>query len=402
MSAAAPGPLGGLLAIEFGQLIAGPYVGTLLGDFGADVIKVEAPPHGDPMRVWGRKHEGRGLWWSVLARNKRSISLNLRTPRGRELAAALCARADVVVENFRPGTMERWGLGPADVHAANPGCVYARVSGYGQTGRYRDRPGFAAGGEAIGGLRAINGHSGQAPPRYGISLGDSLAGQSAFQGILLALYARAVKGASGQVVDAAIADACFALLEATVPEYDKTGHVRTPSGTRLAGIAPSNVFRSSDGRWVVIAANHDTLWRRLAAAMGRPELGDDPRFADFEARGRHEDLLDELISAWAAERTAAELDALLDSAGVVSAPVNTVEDVFADPWFRERGLIVEVEDEAHGRLAVPGVVPRLERTPGAVRQPARWTVGADNADVLGGLLGLGADELAALAADGVT
>jgi succinyl-CoA---D-citramalate CoA-transferase len=387
--------------IEFGQLLAGPYVGTLLGDFGADVVKVEAPPGGDPMRDWGRlRHNGHSLWWSVLARNKRSVTLNLRLEEGQRIAARLCAGADVVLENFRPGTMERWGLGPESVHAANPGCIYARVSGYGQTGRYRDRPGFASAGEALGGLRHINGYPGQAPPRSGISLGDTLAAQSAFQGILLALYARDVRGATGQVVDASIADACFAMLESAVVEYEKTGFVRAPTGPRLPRIAPSNVYLSKDERWVVIAANHDTLWKRLAALMGRPELADDPRYADHNACGEHEDELDELIGAWAAGHTAAELDRIVNDAGVVCAPVYSAADILADPYFRERGLLVDHHDEVHGAMTVPGVVPRLSDTPGGIRSAARWTPGADTAAVLSEL-GVGEQELATLRERGV-
>lgn len=393
------GPLAGLRVVEFGQLLAGPYVGTLLGDFGAEVVKVEAPK-GDPMRDWGRlRHNEHSLWWSTLGRNKRSVALNLRTERGRELAAELCASADVVLENFRPGTMEEWGLGPEEVLARNRGCIYARVSGYGQTGRYRDRPGFASGGEAIGGLRYINGHPGQVPPRSGISLGDTLAAQSAFQGILLALYARDVHGAAGQVVDASIVDACFAMLESSVVEYEKTGFVREPTGSRLPRIAPSNVYRSKDGKWVVIAANHDTLWRRLATLMGRPELGDDPRFADHHARGEREDELDEMISAWAARYTAAELDRMMDEAGVVCAPVYSVADIYDDPHFRERGLLIDHADEVHGQMTLPGVVPKLSGTPGAVRSPARWTVGADTEAVLSEL-GVGREELEALGREG--
>ena len=240
------GPLTNVRVVEFGQLIAGPLVGTLLGDFGAEVIKVE-PPAGDQMRDWGQvRHRGRTLWWSVLARNKRSVALDLKDPEAAGLALELAAGADVVVENFRPGAMERWGLGPEDVLEANPGCIYARVSGYGQHSRYRDRPGFASGGEAMSGLRYINGYPGQAPPRGGISLGDSLAAWSAFQGILLALYARDTMGAGGQVVDAAILDACFAMTESLVPDYALGGVVREPSGSRLPRIAPSNVYRSSD------------------------------------------------------------------------------------------------------------------------------------------------------------
>lgn len=395
------GPLQGLRVIEFGQLLAGPFVGTLLGDFGADVIKVEPPPGGDAMRDWGRlRHQGHSLWWSILARNKRSITLNLRSEAGQRIALELASEADVVLENFRPGTMERWGLGPEDVHAVNPRAVYARVSGYGQTGRYRDRPGFAAAGEALAGLRYINGYPDQAPPRFGISLGDTLAAQSAFQGILLALYARDVRGAAGQVVDASIADACFVMTESSVLEYEKTGTIRQPTGTRLPRIAPSNVYRSKDGRWVVIAANHDTLWRRLAKLIGRPELAEDPRFADHHARGENEDLLDELIGAWAQQHTAEELDRLVNDAGVVCAPVYDAAGVYADPYFRERGLLVSYEDEVHGTVSGPGVVPRLTGTPGRVRHAARWTVGADTESVLGEL-GIDGGRIDELRDDGV-
>jgi crotonobetainyl-CoA:carnitine CoA-transferase CaiB-like acyl-CoA transferase len=371
-------PLTGLRAIEFGQLLAGPYVGTLLGDFGAEVIKIEAPGKGDPMRDWGRlRHNDHSLWWSILARNKRSVALNLREAEGQEIALRLCETADVVVENFRPGTMEKWGLGPDEVHARNPRAIYARVTGYGQTGRYRDRPGFASASEAIGGLRYINGYPDQAPPRTGISLGDTLAAQSAFQGILLALYARDARGEQGQVIDASITDACFAMLESTVVEYEKCGFVRQPTGPRLPRIAPSNVYCSKDGKWVVIAANHDTLWRRLAKLMGHEELGEDERFATHHARGENEDLLDELIGAFASQHTAEELDRIVNEAGVVCAPVYSAQDIYDDPYFRERELLVAHTDEVHGEMLLPGVVPKLSRTPGRIRAAARWEVGAD-------------------------
>ena len=400
-SALEDGPLQGIRVVEFGQLLAGPYVGTLLGDFGADVIKVEPPPAGDAMRDWGRlRHNDHSLWWAILGRNKRSITLNLRDEAGQRIARQLVESVDVVLENFRPGTMEEWGLGPEDVHAINPRAVYARVSGYGQTGRYRDRPGFAAAGEAISGLRYINGYPGQAPPRYGISLGDTLAAQSAFQGIVLALYARDVHGAGGQVVDASITDACFAMTESSVLEYEKTDFVREPTGPRLPRVAPSNVYRSKDGKWVVIAANHDTLWRRLANLLGHPELADDPRFDSHHTRGQHEDLLDEIIGEWAAGYTAAELDRIVNEAGVVCAPVYTAADVYADPYFRERGLLIEYDDDVHGRVTAPGVVPRLTATPGKVRRSARWTVGADTDSVLAEL-GLDAAALEELRRDGV-
>lgn len=375
-------PLKGLRAIEFGQLLAGPFTGTLLGDFGADVIKVEPPGQGDAMRDWGRlRHNDRSLWWSILARNKRSVALNLREPAGQEIAKQLVESADIVLENFRPGTMEKWGLGPEDAHALNPTLIYARVSGYGQSGRYAHRPGFASAGEAISGLRHINGYPGQAPPRSGISLGDTLAAQSAFQGILLALIARS-NGAEGQVVDAGIVDACFAMSESSTLEYEKTGFIREPTGPRLPRIAPSNVYLSKDKKWVVIAANHDTLWRRLAKIMGKPELGEDERFATHHARGEHEDLLDEIIGAFAARHTAQELDEIVNEGGVVCAPVYTAKDVYEDPYFRERELLVELEDEVHGTVTVPGIVPKLSRTPGSIRQAARWTVGADTDAVL--------------------
>lgn len=395
------GPLSGLRTIEFGQLLAGPYVGTLLGDFGAEVIKVEPPPRGDAMREWGRlRHNGHSLWWSILARNKRSVTLNLRVEEGQEIARQLAASADVVLENFRPGTMERWNLGPADVHALNPNVVYARVSGYGQNGSFKDRPGFAAAGEAISGLRYINGYPDQAPPRYGISIGDTLAAQSAFTGIVLALYARDARGAKGQVVDASITDACFAVTESSVLEYEKTGVVREPTGPRLPRIAPSNVYRSKDGHWVVIAANHDTLWRRLAALIGRPELADDPRFNSHTARGENEDLLDELIGKWAAQYTAAELDQIVNEAGVVCAPVYTAADVYSNPYFRERGLLIEYEDPVHGTVTAPGVVPRLNSTPGRVRSAAQWNVGEDTTSVLQHL-GLDEQQVDQLRRDGV-
>src|SRR4051795_11797698 len=377
------GPLTGLRAIEFGQLLAGPFVGTLLGDFGADVVKIEAPGAGDAMRDWGRlRHNDHSLWWSILARNKRSVTLNLREPAGQAIAMRLCESADIVLENFRPGTMEKWGLGPEHVHAKNPRAIYARVTGYGQTGRYRDRPGFASASEAISGLRGINGYPDQAPPRTGLSLGDTLAAQSAFQGIVLALYARDARGATGQVVDASITDACFAMMESTVLEYEKTGTIRRPTGTRLPRIAPSNVYLSKDEKWVVIAANHDTLWRRLAQRLGRPERAPGRRLAPPHARGENEDLLDEIIGEWAKEHTADELDRIVNEAGVVCAPVYTAADIYEDPYFRERELLVEYEDEVHGRISAQGVVPKLTGTPGRVRQAARWTVGADTEAVL--------------------
>ncbi|MFM7553087.1 MAG: CaiB/BaiF CoA transferase family protein, partial [Actinomycetota bacterium] len=344
------GPLEGVRMIEFGQLLAGPYCASLMADFGAEVIKVEAPPAGDPMRVWGReKVNDRTLWWPTLARSKKVVTLNLREPRGQELALELMAKADVALENFSPGTMEKWNVGPDEALAANPRLIYARVSGYGQTGRYKDRVGFAAAGEAMGGLRYFNGYPGQAPPRAGITLGDTLAAKQAFEGILMALYWRDARGSGkGQVIDAAIVDACFAMTESTITEYGLTGVIREPSGSYLSKIAPSNVHKSKDGKWVVIAANHDSLWKRLSALMGRPELADDARYATHRARGEHEHELYPLIDEWAAQFTAAELDAMLAEANVVSAGVYSAADMYDDPHFRERGLIVDLEDPEIG------------------------------------------------------
>jgi len=396
------GPLEGVKTIEFGQLLAGPYCASLLADFGSEVIKVEAPG-GDPMREWGRERvNGRTLWWPSLARNKKVVTLNLREPRGQELALELMSKADVALENFSPGTMEKWHIGPDEALARNPKLIFARVSGYGQTGRYKDRVGFAAAGEAMGGLRYINGYPGEAPPRCGISLGDSLAAKQAFEGILMALYWRDARGGGkGQVVDAAIVDACFAMMESTVTEYGLSGVIREPSGSYLPKIAPSNVHQSKDGKWVVIAANHDSLWRRLAALMGKPELGEDPRYATHRERGEREHELYELIGAWAVGYTAAELDAMLAEANVVSAGVYSAADMFDDPHFRERGLIVDLEDPEIGTMPIPGITPKLSETPGGIRWGGKWEVGADNEEVWCGLVGLSQGELGTLQEAGI-
>jgi crotonobetainyl-CoA:carnitine CoA-transferase CaiB-like acyl-CoA transferase len=397
------GPLEGVRMIEFGQLLAGPYCASLMADFGAEVIKVEAPPAGDPMRVWGReKVNDHTLWWPTLARSKKVVTLNLREPRGQELALELMAKADVALENFSPGTMEKWNIGPDEALAANPRLIYARVSGYGQTGRYKDRVGFAAAGEAMGGLRYFNGYPGQAPPRAGISLGDTLAAKQAFEGILMALYWRDARGSGkGQVIDAAIVDACFAMTESTITEYGLTGVIREPSGSYLSKIAPSNVHQSKDGKWVVIAANHDSLWKRLSALMGRPELAEDERYATHRARGEHEHELYAMIDEWAAQYTAAELDAMLAEANVVSAGVYSAADMYDDPHFRERGLIVDIEDPEIGTMPVPGITPKLSQTPGSIRWGGKWEVGADNEEIWCGLVGLSQSELGDLQQAGI-
>jgi formyl-CoA transferase len=359
------GPLEGVRVLELGSVVAGPFAGRLLADFGADVIKVEAPDRPDPLRSWGRAaYQGRKLWWPVHARGKRLVTLDLRSPAGQELFLHLVERSDVVIENFRPGTLERWNLGYDRLSAANPGLVLARVSGYGQTGPYREQAGYASVAEAMGGLRHITGHPGEAPPRMGISLGDSLAGMFAVQGVLAALHWRDHGGdGQGQVVDVSLLESCLAMLESTLPEYDKLGLVRQPAGAGLPGLAPSNVFCSSDRRWIVIAANQDTVFRRLAAAMDRPELADDPRFATHDARGAHQEELEGLVADWAALRTGEEIITLLGRAGVVCGPVYTAADIAADPQVRARDMLVPHVDSTSARSSAPASSPSSRARP---------------------------------------
>jgi formyl-CoA transferase len=398
------GPLTGMRMVELGTLLAGPFAGRLLGDMGAEVLKVEAPGKPDPLRDWGHaRYEGRSLWWPVQSRNKKCITLNLREPRGQELLLELVRVADVVTENFRPGTLERWNLGYDRLSAANPGIVLARISGYGQTGPYAERAGFASVAEAMGGLRYINGFPGEAPPRTGISLGDSLAAMFAVQGILAALYHRDALGGNGrgQVVDVSLMEASFALLESTVPEYDRLGIVRQPSGTGLKGVAPSNIFKSRDDTWVVIAANQDAVFRRLCDAMGRPELADDPRYATHLARGENQEEVDGLVAEWAAQHDAHEIDRILNEAGVVCGPIYSIAEIFEDPQFRAREMLVEHVDPGFGPYVGPGIVPKFSETPGAIRWSGTWEEGSHNEEIYCGLLGLSASELDGLREDGI-
>ncbi len=398
-----PGPLAGLRVIELGTLLAGPFAGRLLGDMGAEVIKVEAPGKPDPLREWGQaRYEGRTLMWPVQARNKKCVTLDLRASRGQELLLELVRVADVLTENFRPGTLERWGLGYERLAEVNPGLVLARISGYGQTGPYAGRAGFASVAEAMGGLRHINGFPGEAPPRTGVSLGDSLAAMFAVQGILAALYHRDVLGGGrGQVVDVSLMESSFAMLESTVPEYDRLGIVREPTGTNLVGIAPSNIFRSRDDLWMVIAANNDNLFRRLCDAMGRSELADDPRFSTHTARGANQQEIEGIVADWAAEHDAVEIDRILNDAGVVCGPIYTVAEIFRDPQYAAREMLVEHVDPEFGPYVGPGIVPKFSETPGAVRWSGTWEHGSHNEEVFCGLLGLSDAELGRLREDGV-
>jgi formyl-CoA transferase len=398
-----PGPLAGVRVVELGMLLAGPFTGRLLGDMGAEIIKVEPPGKPDPMREWGKsRYQGRSLWWPVQSRNKKCVTLNLRTERGQGLLLDLARHSDVIIENFRPGTLERWNLGWDRLSKANPRLVLCRVSGYGQTGPYAPRAGFASVAEAMGGIRHINGFPGEPPPRMHISLGDSLAGMFAAQGILAALYRRdALGGGRGQVVDVSLLEACFALLESAVPEYDRLGIVRGPGGTGLKGVAPSNIFKSQDDKWVVIAANADNVFRRLCEAMGQPELADDERFSTHLARGDHQEEIEGIVAAWARERDAAEIDRVLNDAGVICGPIYTIADIFEDEQVRARGMLVEHEDPEFGTYLGPGVVPKFSETPGEVRWSATWEHGSHNSEVYGDLLGLSEEELAELREEGV-
>jgi succinyl-CoA---D-citramalate CoA-transferase len=397
------GPLAGVRVIELGTLLAGPFTGRLLGDLGAEIVKVEDPTKPDPIREWGKaRYEGHSLWWPVQSRNKKCVTLNLRSERGQELLLELVRHADVVTENFRPGTLERWNIGFEQMREVNPGIILARVSGYGQTGPYAERAGFASVAEAMGGLRYINGFPGEPPPRIHISLGDSLAGMFAAQGILAALYWRDGAGSgAGQVVDVSLLEASFALLESMVPEYDRLGIVREPGGTGLKGVAPSNIFKSKDDKWMVIAANADNVYRRLCEAMGQPGLADDERFATHLARGDHQEELEGIVAEWASRHDAAEIDRILNEAGVICGPIYTIADIFEDPQFRARDMLLEHVDPEFGPYIGPGIVPKLSETPGSVRWSAPWERGSHNHEIYVDMLGLSPAELESLEQEGV-
>jgi formyl-CoA transferase len=398
----ATGALDGIRVIEVGTLISGPFAGRLLGDMGAEVIKIEPPGVPDPLRTWGQAElDGHHFFWTVHARNKKAVTLDLRTDRGRALFLDLVEQSDIIVENFRPGTLEKWNLGYDVLRERNRGIILVRISGYGQTGPDAHRAGYASVAEAASGLRHLNGFPGGPPPRLALSLGDSLAGMFAAQGALAALYRRSVTG-EGQIVDAALTESCLAIQESTIPDYDVGGVVRGPSGTRLEGIAPSNIYPTADGSWVVIAANQDTVFARLCKAMGRPELAIDDRFANHVARGRNQDELDKIIGDWAAERQPADIIDTLSAAGVIAGPINTVAEVVNDPQLRSRGMLADHWDERVQRNVLgPGVVPVLSESPGGVRFAGSARPGQHNDEVYGGLLGLDDAELAALRTEGV-
>ena len=384
-----PGPLSGLKVLELGQLIAGPFAGKTLADFGAQVIKVEPPGDGDPLRKWRMLHQGTSVWWQVQSRNKQSVVLDLRTDEGRADTRRLAAEADVLIENFKPGTLEKWGLGYETLAAENPGLIMLRISGYGQTGPYRDLPGFAVVAEAMGGLRHLMGEPGRVPVRAGVSLGDTLAALHGVIGVLLALQARtqsiseeAPKG-RGQVVDVALYESVFNCMESLLPEYSVFGAVRQPAGSALPGIAPSNAYRCADGQ-VVIGGNGDSIFKRLMQAVGRADLAADPGLGDNAQRAARVDELDAAITAWTVQRKVAEVVATLQAVSVPAGRIYTVADIATDPHFLARGMIQTVTSAEGLTLTVPGIVPKLSATPGAIRSTAP-TLGQHQAQVLGAL-----------------
>jgi crotonobetainyl-CoA:carnitine CoA-transferase CaiB-like acyl-CoA transferase len=398
-----PRPLDGIRVLELGQLMAGPFAGTILAYFGAEVIKVEPPGTGDPVRTWRGMEDGVSLWWHSLGRNKKCVSIDLRKVEGRALARRLAEKSDVVLENFRPGTLERWGLGPDEVREKNPGVIYARVSGYGQTGPHAGKPGYASVCEGFGGFRYVTGFPDRPPVRPNLSLGDSLAGVHAALGVMMALYHRdrdgAAPGGAGQDVDVAIYEAVFNMMEAVVPEYDRLGLVRERQGSKLNGIVPSNSYRCADGQFVIIGGNGDSIYRRLMRAASRPDMADDPRYATNTGRVAHEALVDDAIAAWTATLPAAEVIRRLDAADVPVGPLFSAADIAHDPHYAARGMLEEVE--VGGRpLKIPAIAPKLTATPGATEWPGP-RVGAHNAEVLGGILGLGDEDLARLTREGV-
>ena len=355
-------PLQGIKVVEMGQLIAGPFASKMLGEFGADVVKIEPPGVGDPLRKWRKLKDGTSLWWHVQSRNKRSLSLDLKAAEGQDIARQLIAEADVLVENFRPGTLEEWGLGWEALAEINPRLIMLRISGYGQTGPYRDRPGFGVIGEAMGGLRHLSGYPGQAPVRVGVSIGDSLSSLYGVIGVLLALQERQRSGL-GQSIDVALYESVFAMMESLVPEYDAFGYVREPAGSALPGITPSNSYPCNDGRYVLIAGNGDSIFKRLMTLIERPELGDDPRYAHNDGRSQHAELIDAAIAEWTQQRGRDEVIAALNEVRVPAGFPYSAADIVADPHYLARQMIEQVQTSA-GPLKVPGVLPKLSRTPG--------------------------------------
>jgi formyl-CoA transferase len=390
--------LQGVRVIEMGQLIAGPFCGKTLGEFGADVVKIEAPGSGDPLRNWRMLKEGTSVWWQVQSRNKRSVALDLRQKEGQDIARKLIAEADVLIENFRPGTLESWGMGWEELSALNPGLVMLRISGYGQTGPYRDLPGFGVIGEAMGGLRHLTGEPGRVPVRVGVSIGDTLAALHGAIGVLAALHHRKVNGGQGQVIDVALHEAVFNVMESLVPEYSAFGAVREPAGSALTGIAPSNAYHCQDG-WVLVAGNGDSIFKRLMTAIGRADLAAAPDLADNAGRVARVAEIDAAIGAWTASRSISTVLETLAAVGVPAGRVYTAKDISEDPHYRARDMLLQQTTRDGYTLEVPGIVPKLSATPGSIRNSAPGL--GDDTDAVLREIGLTDEQIAALHARGV-
>ena len=393
-----PAALAGVRVVEMGQLIAGPFCGKTLGEFGADVIKIEAPETGDPLRNWRLIKEGTSVWWQVQSRNKRSVALDLRQKEGQAIARQLIAEADVLVENFRPGTLEGWGMSPQELHQLNPGLVMLRISGYGQTGPYRDLPGFGAIGEAMGGLRHLTGEPGRVPVRVGVSIGDTLAALHGTIGVLTALYHRKVNGGQGQVIDVALHEAVFNVMESLIPEYSAFGVVREAAGSALPGIAPSNAYPCQDG-WVLVAGNGDSIFKRLMDTIGRPDLGAAPDLADNAGRVARVEEIDTAIGAWSAQRTVQQVLDALGNARVPAGKVYTAKDIAEDPHYRARDMLLSQTTRDGYTVQVPGIVPKLSATPGTIRSSAPHL--GDDTDAVLAEAGLSDEQIALLRSKGV-
>ena len=393
-------PLEGLRVIEMGAFIAGPFCGQIMADFGAEVIKIEPPGKGDPMRQWGRhRHNGKSLWWPVLARNKKSVTLNLKSEKGRQMARELIDSADILIENFRAGMLDKWGMDYETLKKSNPGLIMIRVSGYGQTGPYRDKPGFGSIGEAMGGIRYITGYPDRPPTRIGVSIGDSLTSVFGAIGGLVALHHRDKTG-KGQMVDIGIYEAVLSLMESMIPEFQFAGAIRERTGSILPNVAPSNIYPTSTGGFFVIAANADNIFGRLCKAMGRPELAEDERYATHKARGERQAELDEIIAEWTKNYTAEELQKMMDESGVPAGLIYTPREMLTDPHFKARNAIIEVADRTLGNVKMQNVFPYLSETPGTVE----WTgpeLGEHNRAVWGEILKLDDTELEELKSEGV-
>ncbi|MES2913229.1 MAG: CaiB/BaiF CoA-transferase family protein [Pseudomonadota bacterium] len=392
------GPLAGLKVIELGQLIAGPFAAKTLSDFGADVVKIEPPGVGDPLRKWRLLKEGTSVWWQVQSRNKRSLALDLRQAEAQEIVRKLATESDVLIENFRPGAMEGWGLGPDDLHKLNPRLIMLRISGYGQTGPYRDRPGFGVVAEAMSGLRHLTAEPGRVPVRVGVSIGDTLASLHGVIGILMALHHRNTHGV-GQVIDVALYEAVFNCMESLLPEYDAFGAVREAAGSALPGIAPTNAYRCSDGGYALVAGNGDSIYKRLMKAIGREDLGNDPALSDNAGRVLRVAEIDEAIGQWTATRTVGEVLAVLDAASVPAGRIYSIADIAADPHYQARGMLAQTQMNDGSLLALPGIVPKLSLTPGGHRRNAP-ALGQDTDAVLKEL-GLTAQQIQGLKDKGI-